>query len=456
MFKKIAVLPLLLTTALATSPSEVKPGITVPQPDKVTDKEGGAKVNHPLTAPAGVGTKAGDTSVVPPQPQSQPPKEAPGVVAPLSVEPRKPEAVTLAPTSAPVTPPAPSSPSTPSTPSTTPAPISVSPTAMAVTPHKPEASPTITPPPSSAPVPLSASPTVMTTESGKLEGNKGAPTPPPTSAPAPISASPVVMAMDSKDPEGTKGAKEKEGGTAPTSSLSSPTPSSATPVSLPESPKDGREKEVLDIIQKYPEVLIKAIQTYGEQQQKEVMKKEAEKIAHFKDELTGDKAAIVGGNPNGTIKLIVFADPNCPHCRHFEANLGEIKGLFSNLKIYSRPWPIMGKESTEVVTGLMAAAKQGYDKYDALALRIASSNEKMDKTKFLKLAKELGLNVKKLKDDMGNAILAAETKSNHDLAVKMGLDAAPTIIMFDAAGEIQLLMPQDKEALKKTLTEARA
>lgn len=235
--------------------------------------------------------------------------------------------------------------------------------------------------------------------------------------------------------------------------------SKATEISMPSSFTPAQqadiERLILSTIEKNPEVLVKSIQSFSESQQKDALKKEAEKMTKFKDDLLDDKTAIVGGNPNGAVKLVVFADPNCPHCRHFDTSLSEVKGLYSNLKVYMRPWPIMGNESADVVTGLMAAAKQGYDKYESLILRIASSNEKIDKVKFLKFAKELGLDSKKLKKDMDGEDVRKEIKSNHELAVKIGLDATPTIILFDGI-DTQLLMPGDKESLKKSLTDAKA
>jgi protein-disulfide isomerase len=229
----------------------------------------------------------------------------------------------------------------------------------------------------------------------------------------------------------------------------------ATPSSFSPTQQADIETLVLKTIEKNPDILVKAIQSYGEVQQKEALKKEAEKMTKFKDDLLNDKTAVVGGNPNGNVKLVVFADPNCPHCRHFEANLNDVKGLYSNLKVYMRPWPIMGNESADTVTGLMAAAKQGYDKYESLIMRIATSNEKVDKVKFLKMAKELGLDMKKLKNAMDSDEIRKEIKSNHELAVKIGLDATPTIIMFDGE-DTQILMPGDKESLKKSLNDAKA
>lgn len=229
----------------------------------------------------------------------------------------------------------------------------------------------------------------------------------------------------------------------------------AAPSSFNPAQQADIEKIVASYIEQHPETLVKAIQAYGEQQQKEMLQKEAEKMTKFKQDLMDDKTAIVGGNPNGTVSLVVFTDPNCPHCRHFEVLLNEVKSLYSNLKIYFRPWPIMGKDSIEVVAGLTAAAKQGYDKYDALSMRIATSNDKIDKAKFLKLAKDLGIDTKKLQKSMDSDPVKNDMKFNNEIATKMGLDATPTVIMFDADGT-KILMPGDKDSLKKALTEAKA
>lgn len=246
-----------------------------------------------------------------------------------------------------------------------------------------------------------------------------------------------------------------------------PLPAAAVPVAAPAtvpsaesiaftpSQEASIEKIVANYIKNNAGEVVTAIRVFGEEQQKELLKREAAKISQFKNDLLNDTTAIVGGNPNGTIKLVVFADPNCPHCRHLEANLSEIKGLFSNLKVYLRPWAIMGPESSEVVSGLMAIAKNGYDKYDSVALRIATSNEKIDKKKFLKFSKELGLDVKKIQKAMESEEVRNSVNYNHELAVKMKLDATPTILMFDAEGA-HIILPGDKESLKKTLSEAKA
>ncbi|WP_010298945.1 DsbA family protein [Candidatus Odyssella thessalonicensis] len=281
----------------------------------------------------------------------------------------------------------------------------------------------------------------------------GANTSAPTAAAAPA-ASVAQHSSEDNHKTGTAPHAHSLPATAIPAPASAPVPA-AEPTAFTPTQEASIEKIIANYIKNNAGEVVTAIRVFGEEQQKELLKREAAKISQFKNDLLNDTTAIVGGNPNGTIKLVVFADPNCPHCRHLEANLSEIKGLFSNLKVYLRPWAIMGPESSEVVSGLMATAKSGYDKYDSVALRIATSNEKIDKKKFLKFSKELGLDVKKIQKAMESEEVRNSVNYNHELAVKMKLDATPTILMFDAEGA-HIILPGDKEALKKTLSEAKA
>jgi thiol:disulfide interchange protein DsbC len=46
---------------------------------------------------------------------------------------------------------------------------------------------------------------------------------------------------------------------------------------------------------------------------------------------------------NGLNKIAVFADPNCPHCRHFETTLNGLE----NATVYTFLFPILGPDSKE-------------------------------------------------------------------------------------------------------------
>ena len=212
---------------------------------------------------------------------------------------------------------------------------------------------------------------------------------------------------------------------------------------------------------------MKSVQAYGEEQQKIALKQETAKISKFTDELTDDKTAIISGNPTGNIKLVVFGDPNCGHCRHFENELNAIKGEFSNVKIYTRPWAIRGKESVDVINGLVALYAKDPAQYEAVSKTISSSQEGVDKAKFLKMVKDSALDPKiltnktavkdpKKLDDKATVEEAKKiVDANKDLAEKkLNLTGTPSIYLIDKDG-LKIVMPGDKESIKKLLSEAK-
>jgi thiol:disulfide interchange protein DsbC len=50
--------------------------------------------------------------------------------------------------------------------------------------------------------------------------------------------------------------------------------------------------------------------------------------------------AVVMGNPNGTKKLYVFTDPDCPYCRKGHAELKKLAGIAPDLAIYIMLFPL--------------------------------------------------------------------------------------------------------------------
>ena len=178
-------------------------------------------------------------------------------------------------------------------------------------------------------------------------------------------------------------------------------------------------------------------------------------MSKFTDDLTNDKTAIISGNPTGSIKLVVFGDPNCGHCRHFENELNSIKGEFSNVKIYTRPWAIRGKESVDVINGMVALNAKDPAKFETVSKAIASSQEGIDKEKFLKMVKDTTFDPKTLDEKTLLENVKQIVDSNKDLAEKkLGLTGTPSVFLIDKSG-LQIVMPGDKESLKKLLSEAK-
>lgn len=220
--------------------------------------------------------------------------------------------------------------------------------------------------------------------------------------------------------------------------------------------KEEINKSIKEYLKNNPQELIKVIQDFSVQQQKEAFEKVQANIGAAKGELTDPKNAIVMGKADAAVKLVLFVDPNCPHCRIFEATLGEIEKELSekdNLCVMIRQWPILGDASKAVAAGLIAANAQDSKKFQVLSEKIIKSDKKWDAEQFLAAAKEAGYDVEKIKAALGGEAVLAQLKNTAELATKIGLDATPTLILADKKGA-RLVQVPDKDSLKKILVEA--
>lgn len=277
-----------------------------------------------------------------------------------------------------------------------------------------------------------------------------------TSILALLASTTLASATPSETKTETQPSKVEEKASTSTSTSTPKTSLSSETSGFSNAQLDELKKIVKEEISKNPEIIMKTVQSYGEEQQKVAMKQEAEKMSKFTEDLINDKTAIISGNPTGNIKLVVFADPNCGHCRHFENELNSIKGEFNNVKIYTRPWAIRGQESIDVINGMVALNVKDPVKFETVSKAIASSQEGVDKDKFLKMLKEATFDPKKLEDEEVLKDAKKIVDANKELAEKkLGLTGTPSVFLIDKSG-LQIVMPGDKDSLKKLLTEAKA
>jgi protein-disulfide isomerase len=210
---------------------------------------------------------------------------------------------------------------------------------------------------------------------------------------------------------------------------------------------------VLNTLSNNPEKVVEALQAFGEKHQREEMKKMEASIAENKDKLLGDAGSISLGNKGGTVKLVLFVDPNCPHCREFEKILHQVKKNYGKLEIIYRLLPILGPKSEEAVKVLLAASLADRDKLAGLLEKVASSKEPLDKAKVIQLAKELGYDGQKLEDKMKDEAVAKAIKANEDLAQQIGLQGTPTS-MLTVENTLKLINPTDQKSLEEYLKPA--
>jgi len=275
----------------------------------------------------------------------------------------------------------------------------------------------------------------------------------------------IAKNVPSADPQKT-GSLESNGAKGPTEPTSvsgtkeagssiEATPAAATGNAATEGLADPEfEKKLIDVVNRNPQIIVTALQKFTEKQERELQEKMEASFMKYKDEISKETNAALLGKKDAEVKLVVFLDPNCPHCRPFSQALHKVRENFPNVGVLVRYWPIM-KDSEEVVRGLWAIKQQGQDKHNAACKAIASAplDERYTYTKLLAWVEDHNLNVTKFKEDSQSKTTIEAVDETSKLAKNIGLQGTPTSLLVDKNG-IRLVMPTDEKSLENIFKEA--
>lgn len=198
------------------------------------------------------------------------------------------------------------------------------------------------------------------------------------------------------------------------------------------SEKKSIEKIIHSYLVNHPEVLVEAQQTYRKKVMAEMDAKALKVIQENLSILLDAGVSPVVGNPSGPITLVEFFDYYCGHCRNMQPVVEKLIKHNPKLRVISRVTPIFGEKSELVAKIILAANMQG--KYAALHkvyLDNANVAKMNDKAGLLSLAKDAGLDMKKLARDMESDAVKNEIANSLKLLDKItsGSSGTPVFIV---------------------------
>ncbi|UIP07243.1 DsbA family protein [Erythrobacter sp. SDW2] len=130
------------------------------------------------------------------------------------------------------------------------------------------------------------------------------------------------------------------------------------------------------------------------------------------------------GNPNGKHTLVKFTDYNCGYCRASAEEVQKLLAADPELKVIIREWPIFGG-SDKVAALALAATRQG--KYEAFHQALFAGGDTSE-AGMAAAAREVGLDLEKLKADAASPQIAYELNRNTQWAQELGFTGTPSWI----------------------------
>jgi protein-disulfide isomerase len=157
--------------------------------------------------------------------------------------------------------------------------------------------------------------------------------------------------------------------------------------------------------------------------------RQEEAISEHADAIFRSPTSFVAGNPEGDVSVVAFFDYNCPYCRHDAPELEKLVAADGKVRIVLKELPVLGPDSEAVARIALAAGKQG--KYLDLYERLIGLRGRATKARALEVAKEAGLDVPRLEQDLEDPTIEATLLENARLAKELGVRGVPFYLVGD-------------------------
>jgi len=214
----------------------------------------------------------------------------------------------------------------------------------------------------------------------------------------------------------------------------------------------GIEQIVKDYLIKNPEVLQEAITELERRQQETQKSQQVAVLKQERDKVLNSPRGTIIGNPAGDITLVEFFDYNCGYCKRA---LGDVRGLVKadpKLRVVLKDFPVLGPESVEASRVALAVRPQlKGDKLFEYHAKLMETRGRVNGERALAVAREMGLDVDRIKKEMENPEVREALQENMGLGDRLGLSGTPAFIVGDEiiGGAV------GAEALRQTISAVR-
>lgn len=150
-------------------------------------------------------------------------------------------------------------------------------------------------------------------------------------------------------------------------------------------------------------------------------------IAAHQAALLSQPANQILGNPHGDVTIVEFFDYACPFCKAAEPRVEALLQGDKGVRLEVKEFPVLGPQSIVASRAALAATRQ--NKYAAFHQALLLHKGGLDEDVIYAVAREVGLDVSRLKKDMADPAITAAIQANLKLANDIHVHSTPTFIV---------------------------
>ena len=220
-------------------------------------------------------------------------------------------------------------------------------------------------------------------------------------------------------------------------------------------PTQGPDKEAIGrIVRDYllanPEVIDEAIKLLRAKREAEASARARAAIRKNGKALRAHPMSPVSGNPNGEVTVVEFFDYQCGFCKRSLRTMTDLLRDNRRVRVVWKELPILGPVSHAAARASMASHRQG--RFYEFHVRLMAWPEELSEERIFEIAGEAGLDIGRLRRDMGDPAIEAYLDETRKLAQAIGIRGTPAFVI---GGEL-VRGALDTKRMKKLVEGARS
>ncbi len=166
------------------------------------------------------------------------------------------------------------------------------------------------------------------------------------------------------------------------------------------------------------------------------------------------------GNPNAPVKVVEYADLECPFCKTFEATMHQVidfYGQSGKVAWVYRPFPlaqIHSKAPQEAQAAECAAAQGGdtaFFKYIDQVYAVTPGSNGLDLAQLPVIAQQIGLNVASFNQCLAAGTFAKKVQDSYNEAIALGAQGTPFVLVMVGTDAVPLQGAQPYDSMRAAI-----
>jgi protein-disulfide isomerase len=166
------------------------------------------------------------------------------------------------------------------------------------------------------------------------------------------------------------------------------------------------------------------------------------------------------GNPDASVKVVEYADLECPHCKVFNTTMHQVMdyyGASGKVAWVYRPFPLASihSKAPKEAEAAECASDQGGDaaffKYIDHLYEVTPSNNGLDLAQLPVIAKDVGLNVDTFNTCLNSGKYSKKVSDSYAEAIKLGAQGTPYTLVMVGTDSVVLNGAQPYDSMRAAI-----